>query len=290
MALADLLGSTPVATFLERHYRRLPYARQDGCRHLAHLADWAVIERVVADPESDSRASRQGALWDGGRLESVQTARRLVADGYTVCLHHAERHDPALAALATEFRRELAAPVDIHLYCTPAAQPGLGWHYDAEDVFVLQTGGGKEWSLRKNTVNPWPLIETLPRDMRHEREVMPMLRCRLEAGDWLYIPGGYWHRTEAGAEESMSLSVGVMPACAIDVYDYLRRRLLDSLLWRQRLPLSGLAGGLSEAEVARAHQTLFAELGRDLSRLLQDQETVSGFLDDWRSKHGGRAV
>ena len=37
--------------------------------------------------------------------------------------------------------RDFAAPVDVHLYCTPAGQPGFGWHYDAEDVFVLQTAG-----------------------------------------------------------------------------------------------------------------------------------------------------
>src|SRR5947209_3055839 len=130
------------------------------------------------------------------------------------------------------------APIDVHVYCTPAGQPGFGWHYDAEDVFVLQTAGRKEWSLRKNTVNPWPLAEALPADMRHEREIMPVLRCTLAAGDWLYIPAGYWHRTRAG-EESVSLSVGVLSASALDVYDFLRRQLLSSLRWRQRLPPAG---------------------------------------------------
>src|SRR5204862_57834 len=130
--------------------------------------------------------------------------------------------------------------IDVHVYCAPGASPGFGWHYDAEDVFILQTVGSKEWWLRKNTVNPWPLVEALPADMRYPREIMPVLRCHLLAGDWLYIPAGYWHRTQAG-EESISLSVGVLAATAVDVYDFLRREVLASLRWRKRLPVAGRA-------------------------------------------------
>ncbi len=75
--------------------------------------------------------------------------------------------------------------------------PGFSWHYDAEDVFIIQTAGEKEYSLRKNTVNPWPLEETLPADMQYERELMPLMRVLLRGGDLLYIPCGYWHKAEA---------------------------------------------------------------------------------------------
>src|SRR5262249_27039897 len=150
----------------------------------------------------------------------------LLAEGCTLGIRHAEKHDPGLARLAEGFRRDFASPVDVHLYCTPAGRPGFGWHYDAEDVFLLQTQGTKEWFLRKNTVNPWPLAEPPPADMRYRLELMPLLRVTLAAGDWVYIPCGYWHRTEAGSEESISLSVGVRSPSAVDVYDYLRRQLL----------------------------------------------------------------
>jgi ribosomal protein L16 Arg81 hydroxylase len=161
-----------------------------------------------------------------------EQARALLGEGHTIGVRHAERHDGALAELALDFQRDFAAPVDVHVYWTPPGQPGFGWHYDAEDVFVLQAHGAKEWSLRKNTVNPWPLVETLPADMEVEREIMPVMRCLLRPGDWLYIPAGYWHATRAGADESVSLSVGVLSTSAIEVYDFLRRSLLSSLLWR----------------------------------------------------------
>ena len=96
-------------------------------------------------------------------------------------------------AVAAAFARDFAAEVNIHMYCTPGDQFGFGWHYDAEEVFIVQTTGRKLYSLRKNTVNPWPIEETLPADMRYEREITPLVRCELAAGDWLYVPSGYWH-------------------------------------------------------------------------------------------------
>ena len=136
-------------------------------------------------------------------------------------MRHAERHDPRILALAKDFEREFAAPVNIHIYATPGGQFGFGWHYDAEDVFILQTTGRKEYLLRKNTVQPWPLEETLPQDMRYEREIMPLMRCALEAGDWLYIPAGYWHMANA-EQTAISLAIGVMSHAAIEVLDLLR--------------------------------------------------------------------
>ncbi|MBY0231488.1 MAG: cupin domain-containing protein, partial [Gemmataceae bacterium] len=152
MALARLLGETSVPGFLEDHWLKQPLARAGGCLRLSSLGSWEALERLLARPEADSRASRHGALWEGGRVASGDAARALLAEGWTIGVRHAERHDEGLATLAASFREEFRAPIDVHLYCTPARQPGLGWHYDAEEVFVLQTLGGKEWKLRKNTV------------------------------------------------------------------------------------------------------------------------------------------
>ena len=103
-------------------------------------------------------------------------ARALGDEGYTIFIRHAERHHPGLAELAREFEATFLGPVNIHVFATPAGAPGFSWHYDAEDVFIIQTAGEKEYSLRKNTVNPWPLEETLPEDMQYEREQMPLMR------------------------------------------------------------------------------------------------------------------
>lgn len=233
--IEHLLGDTPLTAFLEQHFLKLPFARAGGCEGLKQRLAWPAAARIISHPEADLIISHDGGRADVPRPTTAEEARELLSQGCTLGVRHADKHDAALGELARDFEADFRAPIDVHLYVTPAGRSGFGWHYDAEDVFVLQTAGSKHWELRKNTVNPWPLVETLPADMKYEREIMPLMRCALAAGDWLYIPAGYWHRTQ-GEEESISLSVGVLSPAAIDLFDFLRRELVESLLWRQRLP------------------------------------------------------
>jgi 50S ribosomal protein L16 3-hydroxylase len=276
MIIEDLLGTIPLSSFMRDHFLKLPLAVAGGCRSFTSFATRETLDRIVSDPTADSIISRQGVRWEG--CPSAGQVDQLLSEGYTIGIRRAQRHDPGLADLANRFCQDFQSKVDIHLYCTPASAPGFGWHYDAEDVFILQTQGSKEWSLRKNTVNPWPLVESLPQDMRYEREIMPLMRCALGTGDWLYIPAGYWHRTQAG-EESISLSIGLLSPTGIDVFDFLRSRLLESLQWRCRLPTTGAASPLSADELHQAYCDRFRELGADLQRLLQDTRVVKEFLD-----------
>src|SRR5690606_29599300 len=153
------------------------------------LGSMDVVRELLARPDVDVLVGRQGQTYQGPP-PGPDDVRRLLDESYTIGIRHAERHYAPLAELAAAFHTDFAAAVDIHVYVTPAGQPGFGWHYDAEDVFILQTHGAKQWSLRKNTVNPWPLVETIPQDMRYRAELMPLSRCTLAAGDWLYIPAG----------------------------------------------------------------------------------------------------
>jgi ribosomal protein L16 Arg81 hydroxylase len=270
MAIEQFLQTSSVPQFLNDYFLKLPYSEAGSCRHAEHLGSWEMVDWLLRQPHVDVLAGRQGQVWTGANPTSADEARRLLAEGYTVGIRHAERHGGELAKLAAGFQADFAAEVNVHLYCTPSGQPGFGWHYDAEDVFILQTVGSKEWSLRKNTVNPWPLVETIPADMRYGRELMPLVRTNLARGDWLYIPAGYWHRTEAG-EESISLSVGLMSTTAIDLFDFLRQRLLESLRWRQRLPTPGKAGPWSDEELLAMYREVLGGLKQDLDKQMNDR-------------------
>jgi 50S ribosomal protein L16 3-hydroxylase len=296
MVIEQLLGAVPLATFMEEYFLRQPFSLSGGCRHVCRLGSWSTIERLLVQPDVDVIVSRQGEQWPGAAAPpDAAQARALVGNGYTLGVRHAHRHDSGLAELANAFRHDFHAPIDVHLYCTPGGNPGFGWHYDAEEVFVLQTHGGKQWQLRKNTVNPWPLVETLPADMRHEREIMPLIRCELAAGDWLYIPSGWWHRTEA-SEESISLSVGVLSATGLDVFDFLRARLLQSIRGRQRLPASGAAAGMDpaapsgDATIEECYHEVFRELGEDLAKEFRREELITAFLRHRSLQPNGKSL
>ena len=282
MNLQTLLGELPIQRFIADHYQRLPYSLAGGAAILCGLGTWESLSEILPREQADILVCRRNARYEGPPPRSSSEAQRLVQEGYTLLVRHAERHNPRLAEMAKGFERDLAAPVNIHMYCTPGGEHGFGWHYDAEEVFIVQTTGRKEYLLRKNTVNPWPIEETLPADMRYEREIMPLVRCELAAGDWLYIPSGYWHMANA-RETAISLAIGVMPRTAVDLYDFLRRRIIDSLLWRQRLPVAGAANGMSDEDLAAAVRELLPQLRRDLEKQLDDQKFVEEFIRSLRS-------
>ncbi|HWB10132.1 MAG TPA: cupin domain-containing protein [Pirellulales bacterium] len=277
--IRQLLGDLPVRQFIGEYFLRQPFSLPGGASSLAHLGNWQVVETILAQPEADVLVVKEGRRWEGAQKPSPDEAARLLDEGYTVLVRHAERRHTEIAELAAGFARDFTAAVDVHLYCTPAGQHGFGWHYDVEDVFILQIAGSKEYSLRKNTVNPWPVLESLPQDMRYEREIMPLSRCLLSAGDWLYIPHGYWHKAEAPSR-SISLAVGLMCPTALDLLDFLRKRLPDSIRWRQRLPVVGEALQPDD-EIFMRHKELFTELGADLARLLRGDGLVRDWVE-WR--------
>jgi ribosomal protein L16 Arg81 hydroxylase len=282
MNFQTLLGDLPLTQFVAEYFQRLPYSAAGKAAPLCELGTWDLLTSILARPAADVLVCRRNEQYAGNLPRSDDAARRLVDEGYTLLVRHAEQHDERLAALAAAFAADFAAPVNIHMYCTPGGQFGFGWHYDAEEVFIVQTTGRKTYSLRKNTVNPWPVEETLPADMRYEREIMPLVRCELAAGDWLYIPSGYWHMGES-RETAISLAIGVAPRTGLDVVDFLRRRLADSLFWRQRLPVAGRAAALGEAELLAAYEQVLGELGRDLTKQLADPRLAEELIKSLRA-------
>jgi 50S ribosomal protein L16 3-hydroxylase len=277
MELQTLLGDLPLARFVAEYYHRLPYSAAGLARSLSGIGTWDTLSAILGQAAADVLVCRRNEQHSGPQPKTSQEAQRLVEEGYTLLVRHAEKHDERLAELAASFERDFAAPVNIHMYCTPGGQFGFGWHYDAEEVFIVQTTGRKEYSLRKNTVNPWPIEETMPADMRYEREIMPLTRCELAAGDWLYIPSGYWHRGES-RETAISLAIGVQPRTAVDVVDFLRRQLVEEIFWRQRLPMAGTASPHSDEELRDEYAKIFDELGRDLVKRLSDPRLINEFV------------
>jgi ribosomal protein L16 Arg81 hydroxylase len=275
--LQTLLGGVSIQRFVADYYQRLPYSSAGLAKPLCELGTWESLTEFLSQRAADVLVCRRNEQYAGGRPRTEHEAEQLVSDGHTLLVRHAERNDPRLATLAAAFARDFAAPVNIHMYCTPGGQFGFGWHYDAEEVFIVQTTGRKEYRLRKNTVNPWPIEETLPADMQYEREIMPLMRCELAAGDWLYIPSGYWHMGES-RETAISLAIGVQPRTPIDLFDAMRAQLVDSLFWRQRLPVAGSAGNLSEKELRQHVTGLLQQLGQDLQKRLADPSNLEAFL------------
>ena len=292
MNIQCLLGDIPKSKFVEDYYHKLPFSLEGTARPVCKMGTWEVLGEILGEKDVDVMVVRDGQQYAGPDPRTPDAARALSGEGYTILVRHAEKHNEELEALATAFKDDFDAPVNIHMYATPPGKYGFSWHYDAEEVFIMQTTGQKEYSLRKNTVNPWPLVETIPNDMGYAREIMPLMRVLLSAGDWLYIPCGYWHKADArdSAETAISMALGVMSPSAVDVYDFLRARLLDSLLWRQRLPASGTESPVCHDQLVARYRELFEQLADDLAKSLRDERFVRDFLARGDSHHESATV
>jgi 50S ribosomal protein L16 3-hydroxylase len=150
----------------------------------------------------------QGELLPIPPPRSLLELRKLMALGVGLCIRRAEAHDPRLARLTSQLAECLQREVHLQLFVTPARSHGFSWHYDAEDVFIVQTSGTKDYFFRANTVDPRPPDGTKPDFSRYCRETSPLQTAQLIAGDCLYIPTRWWHMAKS-VEDSLSLSFGV---------------------------------------------------------------------------------
>lgn len=94
----------------------------------------------------------------------------------------------------------------MQLFVTPPGGISFGWHYDAEDVVILQTGGSKDYNLRANTLDQYARSE--PDFSKIREETSPLALCTLVEGDMLYLPRGHWHVARARTC-ALSISIGV---------------------------------------------------------------------------------
>jgi 50S ribosomal protein L16 3-hydroxylase len=285
--LQELLGPVPVREFFDRHFTRAPFAMPDQATLYVRDFSDADFAAMVEDPHVTLRIVRDGRLVrDRARLSWAE-AQAYYRDGHTLLVRHAERASAKLQALAEAFARVFHAPVDIQVYLTPDQWQAFGWHYDLEEVFIIQVRGCKEHTARQNTLNPWPVWDNLPAEMRYDRETSRVrLTCRLEAGDWLYIPSGWWHLAQTQTA-SIHLSVGVMPVVGLHLFAFLQQRLAQDPVWCQRLSWVARERGGGAVGAERAQQwweAMRAQLQQVLSRDETFQEFLAYLVDPQRAR------
>lgn len=209
--LETWLEGLSVEEFQSKYFHRSPLAQPGGAGNTAAMLDWSILAELAAtDALRRMLVVRDGRLHEGPPPRSIAELTRLFADGYSVVFRECESHHPRMRMLADRFRAGTCGDVALQIYATPRGFHSFGWHYDCEDVFIVQSRGVKEYHLRLNTVNPEPNLCSMPRDMHYELETSKvMVATTLVPGDWLYIPRGWWH-TARSTENSLSVSVGLL--------------------------------------------------------------------------------
>jgi ribosomal protein L16 Arg81 hydroxylase len=197
--------------FHERHLQRAACAGAGVAQAEIPLLDWFVLGRLLETHGLDLITVARGQLLSVPRPHSLTEVTRLLQSGIGFVVRHAERHDAGLRDLAECLAEELPGQTHVQVFVTPSATYGFAWHYDAEDVFIVQTAGVKDYYFRANTVSCAD-----PTTGRHDfgdlrRESSPVQTARLVPGDFLYLPARWWHMAHC-VETSLSISIGILPS------------------------------------------------------------------------------
>lgn len=206
--LAEWLAPLDVETFRRSKLHRSAWALPHSARGALAVLDWNVLDEVLgANPPPDVIVCARGDMLPLPAPRDLVELRAYMRMGIGLCMRHTQRCHPRLATLAAEFEATLPGTVQVQIFVTPGETHGFGWHYDAEDVFIAQVAGVKDYYVRENTVEastPFP-----PRDfMGYHAETSPLQTATLVPGDFLYIPARWWHMAVC-REDSLSISVGV---------------------------------------------------------------------------------
>lgn len=213
MAIVGLLrawlGALSLDAFRRAHLGRAPFAAPDVARADAARCDWRIVDELLASEHADTLVVRRGELLEANAPRSLLQLQALFARGAGLAVRRADRACARVAELAQDLAEDVAGALRVIVFATPRESSGFGWHFDEEEVFILQTAGAKSYYFRANTVSRRPLCAEPAAFRDYPRETSPLLVARLHPGDWLYLPSGYWHCAYAH-EESLSVSIGVL--------------------------------------------------------------------------------
>lgn len=274
--LESMLNGFPKEMFLKKYFSKIPFSQPSTATHLTHLLNWQVIQQVIEERKSTIRIVKNGIVTKDHAKIGFTEAKFFYDKGNTLLLRYAEMSNDGLNKLASDFSNSFHTDVDIQLYCTPEGHNAFGWHYDIEEVFILQTEGSKRYTLRQNTIHPQPLLSSIPKDLQFEKETSSLyLEVLLEPGDWLYIPSGWWHVAET-QRASMHISIGLMPRSAMDIISFLESYLPHYKEWRTRFPRHKK---ISKEEQIDLYKEPLKQLGENLANKFTQREFVESFLD-----------
>jgi ribosomal protein L16 Arg81 hydroxylase len=251
-----LLDPVAPEEFRAKYYGQLPLYISGAADKFRSLFTWQSLNQLLnscPDPHPKLRLFRGGVA-----LHSADAADVLanVQSGATLVLDGVDRYDMKVGAMARRLSAEIGEEIQVNLYVSQPGMPGFVKHYDTTDVFLLQTAGRKIWRIHHPTIRK-PV--KLMRNHLRQADEPEALRCRLTAGDVLYIPRGFWHEGLAEGETSAHLTVGIHARTGIDFLNWLADELASNEEWRQEMPM--VFPGEEEApEVKRAAENHLVKL------------------------------
>ncbi len=209
--------------------------------HPSSLAEFVLVkESQVAPPERWLKSNPAGE----GNVVDVSKLLAFLNHGFSLSVARINDYAPHLKVLCQNIRSTLREQIKVGAIVTTGKGGAFKLHFDPEDLIILQVEGRKRWKIfgppvvnpvagMKSTVTP-PPEDTLLFD-----EI-------LEAGDFLFLPAGNWHRCENESPRSLHLGIFFQPPNGLDVAKALTSKFLSDE--QIRMPLTRQDDALSALE------------------------------------------
>ena len=216
-SLAKLIAPVTEREFRERYWEQIPllvsrenpqfyedlFSLQDFDREVASAPTYVKI----AEASKKKNVTHQTRTTTG--LEAVLADMR---DGGTLVMDALNEREPRLRLLCRLLQQELSYRFQTNLYLTPAKGTGFTPHWDNHDVFIIQVHGSKRWKIEKQR-RTFPANDENMSKEDEDRIMAPDADAfTLHQGDLIYIPRGFVHAAECGAESSLHITLGIHPA------------------------------------------------------------------------------
>lgn len=182
-----------------------------------------------ADPTKVELFLRMGASLVGDRIEEIDATVR------------------AAAAMLSE---RFAATTGANVYCSFKDIRAFNSHCDLHEVFAAQLEGEKVWQIYENRAEaPIDAIEgPNAQAVIDQAKGRVLMTVRMQPGDLLYIPRGFFHDALASSEASLHLTFGVAPLTGRYALRLLEEQAIKSESVRSYLP-----DGRSQQDALRQH-------------------------------------
>jgi 50S ribosomal protein L16 3-hydroxylase len=281
------LGGLTPTQFMRRHWQRKP-----ALFRAAALASQGSLKRqdLFALARDDSVESRLVVNRSGQWSLDAGPFKRLppVAQGqWTLLLQGMEAHSSAARGLMDAYRFLPDARLDDVMVSWAADGGGVGPHFDAYDVFLVQISGRRRWRIGRQ--KDLSLRDDLP--LKILRDFQPEQDMLLEPGDVLYLPPRWAHEGVAVGDDCITASVGFRAPSRFELAEALLPRLLDndeddaSPSLRLRFSDAGALPTLKPGAIPAA-MTAFAQDA--LQRVLDEPQLLARCLGEWLSEPKAR--
>jgi ribosomal protein L16 Arg81 hydroxylase len=248
MTLAEVLDPIQVDEFLQQYVGQRHLRMKGAAGRFTSLLSWQELDETLSRLRVNDDRVR---LVKNGQpvpresyVQSSQSGRaqyligpslmKHVSTGATLSISQVDELFPAIRQLAESCEELFEFYVAANLYAGWRKDRGFDVHWDSHDTLILQVIGRKEWKVWKPTrLHP---LQGDGRDVAPLPTEDPVWTGRLEDGDMLYMPRGWWHVAYPLDEPSVHVTMGLKHHTGLDLLTWIFKHTIDDVHMRMDIP------------------------------------------------------